>query len=65
MVMYYHEPVFLAGKLACCHQGHSAGLYNQDMTISILSSKNSDLFATKLGLLVHNHKPECPVKKLD
>ena len=41
MVVYYHEAMCHAEKLVhylqC--QGHSEGLYNQNMTISIVSSK--------------------------
>ena len=39
------------------------GLYNQNMTISVVSSKLLVLFATKLGLIVQHHKLECPVEK--
>ena len=40
-------------------QGHSVGLYNQNMTvstISFISSKTSEPFATKLNLSVDHHK---------
>ena len=40
MVVYYHELVCHAEKFAhrLQFQGHSEGLYNQNMTISTLSS---------------------------
>ena len=39
-------------------QGHSEGSYNQNMTLLYFDS-----LATKLDLMIHRHKPECPVKK--
>ena len=41
MVMQHHEPEFPAEKLIHCVQcqGHSKGLYNQNMTFSAISSK--------------------------
>ena len=51
MVVYYHESVFHAEKLVhylqC--QGHSEGLYNQNMIISAASSKV--LVGSQLNLL--------------
>ena len=40
MVMQHLKPEFLAEKLVHCVQcqGHSEGLYNQNMTISVVSS---------------------------
>ena len=67
MVVYYHEVMCHAEKLVhflqC--QGHSKGLCNQDMTISVVCDFTSGPFATKLGLIVQHHKPECPVEKWD
>ena len=39
MLVYYHELVCPVEKLVCClqDQGHSKGLYNQNMTVSIMS----------------------------
>ena len=45
-------------------QGHSEGLYIQNMTISTISSKLVS-FATSHRLVVLHHKSECPVEKLD
>ena len=41
MVVYYHEAVCHAEKLVHYFQcqGHSEGLHNQNMTISVVSSK--------------------------
>ena len=41
MVMQHHKPECRAEKLVLCVQcqGHSEGLYNQNMTISVVSSK--------------------------
>ena len=41
MVVQHHKPECHAGKLGHCVQcqGHSEGLYNQNMTISVVSSK--------------------------
>ena len=66
--MQHQKPEWHAEKLVhfvqC--QGHSEGLYNQNMTISTISSKLLVCFATKLGLIVqHHNKLECPVKKWD
>ena len=65
MVVYYHRVECRAEKLVHCvqYQGHSEGLYNQNMTISVVSSAGR--FATKLGLIVQHHKLECPVEKWD
>ena len=67
MVMQHHKPKCGAEKIVHCVQcqGHSEGLYNQTMTISVVSSKLLVLFATKLGLIVQHHKLECPVEKWD
>ena len=46
-----------------CAQGHSEGLYNQNMTISTLSSAVS--FTTNLSFMVHHHKSECLLRKLE
>ena len=41
MVVQHHQPKCHAEKLVHCDQcqGHSEGLYNQNMTISVVSSK--------------------------
>ena len=41
VVVYYHEAMCHVEKLVYCLQcqGHSEGLYNQNMTISVVSSK--------------------------
>ena len=65
MVVYYHELVCHAEKFAhrlqC--QGHSEGLYNQNMTISTVFN-TAGPFAVKLGLRVQQHKQECSVLKV-
>ena len=56
------------GKTVHCLecQGHSEGLYNQIMTsFTYYIFQTAGLFATKLGLIVQHHKPECPVENLD
>ena len=45
-------------------QGHSEGLYDQNMTFFYVFW-TADSLATKLGLMIHHHKPECLVKELD
>ena len=63
MVMQHHKQEKLVHCVQC--EGHSEGLYNQNMTISVLSSKQTaGRFATKLGLIVQHFKPECPVGKM-
>ena len=42
-------------------QGHSEGLYNQNITIFYNIFQTACLFATKLDLIVQHHKLECPV----
>ena len=66
MVVYYHEAMCHAEKLVHYFQcqGHSKGLYNQNMTFYYIF-RTAGLFATKLGLIVQHHKPECPVEKWD
>ena len=53
--MQHHESECLAEKLVHCLQcqGHSEGLYKQNMTISTLSSK---LLVCLLCLIVQHHK---------
>ena len=46
-------------------QGHSEGLYNQNMTISAVSSKLLIHLQPNLVLMVQHHKQECSVEKLD
>ena len=67
MVMQHHKPEYHAEKVVHCVQcqGHSKGLYNQNMTISVVSSKLLVSLQPKLGLIVQHHKPECPVEKWD
>ena len=50
MVVYYHEAECQAEKLVhyLQYQGHSEGLYNQDMTISTISAKLLIRLQTKL-----------------
>ena len=67
MVMQHHKPECRAEKLVLCVQcqGHSEGLYNQNMTIFYYIFKSAGPFATKVSLMVQHHKPECPVGKCD
>ena len=67
MVMQHHKPECLAEKLLHCIQcqGHSESWYNQNTTISVVSSKLLVRFVTKLALIIKCHKPECPVEKWD
>ena len=53
-------------KLVHCLQcqGHSEGLYNQNMTISTLSSKLLVCLQPNLVFIVQHHKPECSFQKL-
>ena len=66
MLVYYHEAMCHAEKLdyylRC--QGHSKGLYNQNMSFYCVS-ETAGPFATKLGLVVQRHNLECPVEKWD
>ena len=65
MVMYYHEAMCLAEKLVhylqC--QGHSEGLYNQNTTISTISSKLLVRLQPNLTLIVHRDELECHMEK--
>ena len=63
MVIQHHKPECHAEELFYCVQchGHSKGLYNQNMTISFVSSKLLK-FATKLGLLVQQHSQSVLLK---
>ena len=67
MVVYYHEMMCRAEELVhylqC--QGHSKGLYNQNMTYCWHIFYIACLFATRLGLIVQHHKLEYLVEKLD
>ena len=64
MVYYYYNYKLKCHteKLVCYlqSQGHCKGLYNKNLTIFALSSK-----LQILGLMVHHHNPECPVKNWD
>ena len=44
-------------------QGHNEGLYNQNMTISTMSSKLLVRLQPNSVLLVQHYKPECPAGK--
>ena len=59
MVVYHYEANCQAEKTGHYRQcqGHSEGLYNQNMTISTISSK-------LLARLQSYYKPECPAVKL-
>ena len=51
----------------CCYlqgQSHSKGSYDQNMTLSTILSEVliCPFLATKLGLMLHHQKPECPMK---
>ena len=45
-------------------QGQNEGSYNQNDYFYYVFQTASPV-ATKLGLLVQHHKPECPAEKLD
>ena len=42
-----------------------AYIHNKSITVLIIFSKLMILLVTKLGLMVHHHKPRCSVKKVD
>ena len=67
MVVYYHAAMCPAEKLfhRLQSQGHSEGLYNQNMTIFTISSKMLVRSATRLSLIVQHHKPGCPAEIWD
>ena len=56
-----------AKGLVCClqGQGHNEGLYNKNMIHFIFSEIRTNSFATKITLMVHYHKLESLVKRLD
>ena len=64
-ILQWYNPLWLTGLKVpsnCLQgQGHSKGLYNQNMTVSAIIAGP---FATKLGLIIQP-KPECPVNTLD
>ena len=64
--MQHHKPECRAEKLVHCvqYQGHSEGLYNQNMTFRCIF-ETAGRFATKFCLIVQYHKLECPVEKWD
>ena len=64
--VYYDETMCHAEKLVHYFQcqGHSKGLYNQNMTFYYIF-RTAGLFATKLGLLVRYYELECSVEKQD
>ena len=64
--VYYHEMDCHAEKLIhyLQGQGHSEGFYSQNIIVSHISSKLWVCFATKLGLILQHHTPECPMEKI-
>ena len=64
--MQHHKPECHTEKLVHCVQcqGHSEGLCNQKMTISVVSSKRAGQFATRLGLAVYYHEAMCHAEQL-
>ena len=54
IVVHHHEPECHAGKKGFYlqGQGHSVGLYNQNMMVSTISF----IVATKLNLMVDHHE---------
>ena len=65
MAMQHHQPECHAEKFIHCVecQGHSGGLYNQNMAISVVSSKGLVGLQPKLCFVVQNHLSKCPVGK--
>ena len=65
--MQRHKPECHAEKVVHCvqRQGHSEGLYNQNMTISTVSFELLNFLLPKLGLIVHYRKSECFMEKFD
>ena len=65
--MQHHEPECHAEKMVLCLQcqGHSEGLYNQNMIIFYSVFETAGMFATKLALVIQHHRLECPVEKLN
>ena len=63
----YHERECHGIKCGCTlqGQGHSEDSYNQNMTVSIITSELMILLQPKLSLMVDHHKPTCPMKRLD
>ena len=59
MVIQHHEPECLQD------QGYSKGSDYENMTLSTISSELLIFLVTILGLMVHHHKPNHLVKKLD
>ena len=59
MEMHHYEPV-ACDKMLCYiqGQGHSVGSYYRLYCVF----STGDLFATKLSLMGHHHKPDCLVK---
>ena len=67
MVVYYHELECHAEKFVCYlqGQGHSEGIYVIKMWLFLLHFLNFWCIASKLGLIVQHHKPECAMEKSD
>ena len=63
-MVYYYEVMCPVEKLVhfLLFEGHSEGIYNQNMTIFTISSK---LLVRKLRFIVQHHKLEWPVEKWD
>ena len=68
IVMHHHELECRAKRMVGYFQckGYSKGSFDQNMTVStIYIFWTGDSFATKLGLIVHYHKPDSFMEKLD
>ena len=50
-------------KFATLNVKVTARADDQEMAVLIISSELLILFSTKCGLMIHHHKPECPMKK--
>ena len=68
IVVYYHEPECCVEKLVRClqGQGHSEGIYFQNMSVSTICSNLliDNPFATGRELVVHHHQTECLMRKI-
>ena len=58
IVVHHYEPECLAKKMGFYlqGQGHSVGLYNQNMTVYLSLVLTSESFASKLNLSVDHYK---------
>ena len=61
IVKHHNEPECHAKRVVYYFQGQdgSNSSHDQNMTVSVISSEMLILFATRHGLIVHYHKPEC------